>query len=88
MTNGERLDFTGKVSNVACRTRIDRVLIHCKMGIGRSPTPAAAYLVWTGTSIDEAICKVEGIKLFYGPVVSQFTLSKFAALLEKNKGTA
>ena len=65
-----------------------RVLIHCKMGIGRSPTLAAAYLVWTGVSIDEAIRQVEGIKLFYGPVVSQFTLSRFAALLEKNKGTA
>jgi protein-tyrosine phosphatase len=84
MANDERLTR----SNVACRMRIDRVLIHCKMGIGRSPTLAAAYLVWTGTSIDEAIRKVEGTKLFYGPVVSQFTLSKFAASLEKNKGTA
>jgi protein-tyrosine phosphatase len=55
------------------------------MGIGRSPTLAAAYLIWTGIPIDEAIRKVEGTKLFYGPVVSQFTLSKFAALLEKNK---
>jgi hypothetical protein len=56
MANDERLAR----SNVACRMRIDRVLIHCKMGIGRSPTLAAAYLVWTGTSIDEAIRKVEG----------------------------
>ena len=64
-----------------------RVLIHCKMGIGRSPTLAAAYLIWTGTPVDEAIRKVEGTKLFYGPAVSRFTLDRFATSLEENKGT-
>ena len=64
-----------------------RVLIHCKMGIGRSPTLAAAYLIWMGIPTDEAIRRVEGTHLLYGPVVSRFTLDRFAALLEKNKGT-
>jgi len=65
-----------------------RVFIHCKMGIGRSPTLAAAYLIWTGVPIYEAIRKVEATQLLYGPVVSRFTLDKFAALLEKNRGIA
>jgi protein-tyrosine phosphatase len=63
-----------------------RVLIHCKMGIGRSPTLAAAYLIRTGIAVDEAIRRVEENQLLYGPAVSRFTLDTFAASLEKNKG--
>jgi protein-tyrosine phosphatase len=57
-----------------------RVLIHCKMGIGRSPTLAAAYLVWTGLSAEEAIRKVVSAASFITqPVISSYTLNKFVA---------
>ncbi len=37
-----------------------KVLLHCKAGIGRSPTCATAYLVHCGTSLAEAKQMVEG----------------------------
>jgi hypothetical protein len=62
------------------------VLVHCKMGIGRSPTLAAAYLVLTGLSVDEAIRRIEGSPGSpYGPAVSRATLNDFAASLRTSK---
>jgi predicted protein tyrosine phosphatase len=37
-----------------------KILIHCMMGVGRSRTMAAAYLIWAGHSIDDALLQVEG----------------------------
>ncbi|HET9911132.1 MAG TPA: dual specificity protein phosphatase [Anaerolineales bacterium] len=61
-----------------------RVLIHCKMGLGRSPTLAAAYLVWTGLSVDEAVHKVLSLTsyIFTRPVISHYTLDKFVAYVK------
>lgn len=62
------------------------VLVHCKMGIGRSPTLAAAYLILTGLSVDEAIRRIEGSpRSPYGPAVSRATLNDFAASLRTSK---
>ena len=64
------------------------VLVHCKMGIGRSPTLAAAYLILTGLSVDEAMRRIEGSpRPPYGPAVSRATLNDFAASLQTNERT-
>lgn len=61
-----------------------RVLVHCKMGIGRSPTVVAAYLVWTGLSVDEAIEKVVASgSLIARPVVSRYTLDRFLSYVQE-----
>lgn len=58
-----------------------RVLVHCKMSIGRSPTMVAAYLIWRGSPIAEAIGTVTraGDMVITRPVVSRATLERFAA---------
>lgn len=33
----------------------EKVYIHCKYGIGRAPTLAAAYLIYNGYTVDEAV---------------------------------
>lgn len=60
-----------------------RVLVHCAMGIGRSRTMVAAYLIWTGLSVDEAIRRSEGTSSpTYRPERRQ-VLETFAALLNR-----
>ena len=62
-----------------------RVLIHCKVGVGRSATMAAAYLVWTGLSVDEAVHQVEEAATLLPLVVSRSALDGFIGNLEKGK---
>jgi protein-tyrosine phosphatase len=66
-----------------------RVLIHCKMGLGRSPTLAAAYLVWTGLSVDESIHKVLSLaSVITKPVISHYTLNEFAAYIKDQQANS
>ena len=60
-----------------------RVLVHCKMGIGRSPTLVAAYFVWKGQTVNDAILQVEGTRRIISPVVSRVSLNKLAAHLKQ-----
>ena len=42
----------------------ERVYVHCAGGIGRAPTMAAAYLVSTGMTLDDAIAKIKAVRPF------------------------
>ena len=61
----------------------ERVLIHCRLGIGRSPTMAAAYLVWTGMPVDEAIRQVELPEQGYHPVIDRDALIEFKGFAKR-----
>lgn len=41
-----------------------KVYIHCKAGVGRAPTLAAAYLVAQGDSLDTAIARIKQVRPF------------------------
>lgn len=56
-----------------------RVYIHCGVGVGRAPTMAAAYLVSTGMSPDEAWETIRKVRPFIWPNKRQLaSLRKFA----------
>ena len=61
-----------------------KVLINCMVGVGRSATMGAAYLVWIGYSVDEAIHRAEESANLLPLVVSRPALEKFVAILKKN----
>lgn len=42
-----------------------RVVLHCRAGLGRTGTIAAAYLVWVGTAAKEAIERVRSVSPYY-----------------------
>lgn len=64
----------------------DGVYIHCWEGLGRGPTMAAAYLVSTGLSPDEAWDKIREKRPFIRPTdVQKEQLIAFAASYEPKK---
>jgi predicted protein tyrosine phosphatase len=56
------------------------VFVHCGSGVGRAPTMAAAYLVRTGMSPDEAWARIREVRPFIRPTLVQVEqLERFAA---------
>lgn len=57
-----------------------KVYVHCGSGVGRAPTMAAAYLVSTGLSVDQAWALIRKTRPFVKPTRPQLaTLEQFAA---------
>ena len=80
----EQLALGAQFIDAAVKTG-QRVLIHCKMGIGRSPTMTAAYLVWTGMPVKDAIRQVKASprqSYGYRPVINRATLERFVDFLQ------
>jgi protein-tyrosine phosphatase len=56
-----------------------KVYVHCASGVGRAPTMAAAYLVSTGLSLDEAWTLIRKTRPFVNPTPPQVAaLEQFA----------
>ena len=56
------------------------VYIHCGAGIGRAPTTAAAYLVSTGLTPEQAWARIRAVRPFIRPKPVQVTqIEQFAA---------
>ena len=57
-----------------------KVYVHCAVGCGRAPTMAAAYLISTGMTADEALRRVKQVRPFVHPTPGQReALAAFAA---------
>lgn len=64
----------------------DKVYIHCAGGIGRAPTMAAAYLVSTGVSVNEALTAIRAVRPFISPTAPQLqALHEFEATHRRSK---
>jgi len=62
------------------------VYIHCGAGVGRAATMAAAYLVSTGLSPDEAWARIREVRPFVRPQAVQVAqIERFAAVLRKEE---
>jgi protein-tyrosine phosphatase len=57
-----------------------KVYIHCGVGVGRAPTQAAAYLIYTGMSVDDALALIRTARPFIHLTRGQYEqLQAFAA---------
>jgi predicted protein tyrosine phosphatase len=57
-----------------------KVYVHCTSGVGRAPTMAAAYLISTGLSVDQAWALIRRTRPFVKPTPPQLAaLEQFAA---------
>ena len=63
-----------------------QVYIHCKAGVGRAPTMAAAYLVAEGMSVDEAIALIKRTRPFITITPPQMeALHQYAAAIADHR---
>jgi dual specificity MAP kinase phosphatase len=59
-----------------------KVYIHCKAGEGRGPTMAAAYLIYSGLSLDDALKTIKKARRFIHPTKSQIDqLKRFEEII-------
>jgi hypothetical protein len=59
-----------------------KVYVHCASGVGRAPTMAAAYLVSTGLSPDQAWALIRDTRPFINPTPPQLAALEEFALVE------
>lgn len=70
------VDFIQKVT-----AQGSKVYIHCGAGVGRAPTMAAAYLISTGMSVEEALNTIRKVRPFIYIMPPQLEqLHQYAAL--------
>ncbi len=63
-----------------------KVYVHCGVGVGRAPTMAAAYLVSTGMTVDEALDAIRKVRPFIHPTSKQIQrLHEYAAWLTQHR---
>jgi protein-tyrosine phosphatase len=63
-----------------------KIYVHCHGGIGRAPVLCAAYLIYKGKKVEEALKMVIAARPAAGPNSSQRrALEDFAALIAKNR---
>ena len=53
-----------------------RVYVHCASGVGRAPTMAAAYLISTGMTCEQAIAAIKHVRPFIKPTQPQLEALK------------
>jgi len=64
-----------------------KVYIHCKAGVGRAPTLAAAYLIAQGDSLDAAIARIKQARPFITITPPQMTaLRAYVGEIERLRG--
>jgi protein-tyrosine phosphatase len=75
------VDFIRRVVNDG-----GQVYIHCKAGVGRAPTMAAAYFVAEGMTVDEAIALIKKRRPFIAPTPPQFeALHQYAVAIAEHR---
>jgi dual specificity MAP kinase phosphatase len=66
-----------------------KVYIHCKAGVGRAPTLAAAYLVAQGDSLDAAIARIKQARPFITITPAQMAaLQAYAGEIARHRDCA
>jgi hypothetical protein len=64
-----------------------RVYVHCASGVGRAPTMAAAYLISTGLTPQQAIVTIRRVRPFIKPTLPQIeALERYAMQFRAGPG--
>lgn len=64
--------------------RNGKVYIHCGAGVGRAPTMAAAYLIATGDTPQQAMKRIRAVRRFIRPTRSQIDQLQWYYELQKH----
>lgn len=86
ISTGDLSTVTSEI--VTMRKHGKKVYLHCREGVGRAPTVAAAILVAEGEELDSAIARIQRKRPTYKPTAPQAeSLRQFASLLNIKKPT-